>query len=58
MIIECIVLKEDKEGNTKVECKLATYCKIIKANNEHGREEVKVKAAIQKLNIKNIWFEM
>lgn len=58
MIIECIVLKEDKEGNTKVECKLATYCKIIKANNEHGREEVKVKADIQKLNIKNIWFEM
>lgn len=53
MIIECIVMKKDSKGNQRIECKLATYCKIINDKNE-----TKLKSDTQKLSVKGIWFEM
>ncbi len=53
MIIECIVMKKDSKGNQRIECKLATYCKIINDKNE-----TQIKPYTQKLSVKGIWFEM
>lgn len=53
IIIEMIAFKP----NGEIECTLATFCKLI-PENKNDKTVYKIKCEMQKLKVKNYWFEM
>lgn len=50
IIIECSIYNKEKK---KIDYVLATYCKILKSNDNY-----QLKSEMQKVRVRNVWFDM